>query len=169
MALKTFPVYDHPAYTIRNAFSSTVAAGSGGVSAKFICRANLILYGLYTQTLILGTSTYTNTVTGVGTATVSGQQLSLIRITNTASFGATIALSTTTIGPFIAGGNFAAGGTGTAQVGGFNVFALATSGQAGGVSVNMGDQVYVVSGTDATASTATNIDYQVAPLASFVA
>lgn len=170
MANKTFPVYDHPAYTVRMAaWNSNVAAGSGGVTTKFVAFANLLLFSLNTQTLILSTSTYTNTVTGVGTATVSGQQLSLIRITNTASFGATIGLSTSTIGPFIAGGNFAGGGTGTAQVGGFNVFPLSTAGGQGGIPVNQGDQIYVVSGTDATATTHIAIDFQIQPLAAVVA
>lgn len=170
MAQKTFPVYDHPAYQVRGVFHSTLVAGSGGVSTKFVAFANLLLFGVNTQTLILGTSTYTNTVTGVGTATVSGQQLSLIRVTNTAAFGATIGLSTTTIGPFIAGGNFAGGGTGTAQVGGYNQFALnTTSPGIGGLPINQGDQFYVVSGTDATATTSVDIDFQIQPLAAVVA
>lgn len=170
MAQKTFPVYDHPAYSVRGTFNGVMTAGSGGVSAKFTAHAALLLFGLNTQTITLSTSTYTNTVTGVGTATVSGQQLSLIRITNTASFGATIGLSTTTIGPFIAGGNFAGGGTGTAQVGGYNQFALNTSAPGlGGVPINQGDQIFVVSGTDATAVSLVSIDYQIQPLAAVVA
>lgn len=170
MAQKTFPVYDHPAYNVRGTFNSVMTAGSGGVSAKFVAFANLLLFGLNTQVITLSTSTYTNTVTGVGTATVSAQQLSLIRITNTASFGATIGLSTTTIGPFLAGGNFASGGTGTAQVGGYNQFALnTTSPGLGGVPINQGDQIFVVSGTDATAVSLVSIDYQVQPLAAVVA
>lgn len=171
MAQKTFPVYDHPSYTARaGTYNSIMTAGSGGVSAKFVAFANLLLFGLNTYMTVAGTSTYTNTVTGVGTATINGQQLSLIRITNTASFGATIALSTSTIGPFIAGGNFASGGTGTGQIGGYNQFALATTAPGlGGVPINQGDQIFVVSGTDATAVNLVSIDYQIQPLAAVVA
>ncbi len=170
MAQKTFPVYDHPAYSVRATFNSVMTAGSAGVSAKFTAHASLILFGLNTQLITAGTSTYTNTVTGVGTATINGQQLSLIRITNTATFGATIGLSTTTIGPFLAGGNFASGGTGTAQVGGYNQFALNTTAPGlGGVLINQGDQIFIVSGTDATAVNLVSIDYQLAPLAAVVA
>lgn len=170
MAQKTFPVYDHPAYNVRGTFNSVMAAGSGGVSGKFVAHANLLLFGLNAQLTTAGTSTYTNTVTGVGTATINGQQLNLIRITNTASFGATIALSTSTIGPFLAGGNFASGGTGTAQVGGYNQFALNTSAPTlGGIPINQGDQIFVVSGTDATAVSLVSIDYQIQPLAAVVA
>jgi hypothetical protein len=140
------------------------------VSAKFVAFANLLLFGLNTQIITAGTSTYTNTVTGVATSVINGQQLSLIRITNTASFGATIGLSTTTIGPFLAGGNFASGGTGTGQIGGYNQFALnTTSPGVGGVPINQGDQIYVVSGTDATAVSLVAIDYQVQPRAAVVA
>lgn len=171
MVQKAFPVYDHPSYTVRaGTYSSVMTAGSGGVSAKFVAFANLLLFGLNTQLITAGTSTYTNTVTGVGTATINGQQLSLIRITNTATFGATIGLSTTTIGPFLAGGNFASGGTGTAQVGGYNQFALATAAPGlGGIPINQGDQIFVVSGTDATAVNLVSIDYQIQPLAGVVA
>ena len=168
MAQKTLPTYDNPVYQARAVFHSTLTAGSGGVSTKFVAFANLLLFGLNAQTLILGTSTYTNTVTGVGTATVSGQQLNLIRITQTQAFGATIALATSTIGPFLAGGNFTGGGTGTAQIGGYNQFALNTSG-AGGLPINQGDQFFVVSGTDATATTSVDIDFQIQPLAAVVA
>lgn len=170
MAQKTFSVYDHPSYTARvGTFNSIMTAGSAGVSGKFVAFANLLLFGLNTYMTVAGTSTYTNTVTGVGTATINGQQLSLIRITNTAAFGATIGLSTSTIGPFLAGGNFATT-TGTGQIGGYNQFALATTAPGlGGIPINQGDQVFVVSGTDATAVNLISIDYQIQPLAGVVA
>jgi hypothetical protein len=142
-----------------------IAAGAAGVTSKFIAFAALQLFALSTYQTVAGTSTYTNTVGGVGTSVINGQQLSVIYITNTASAGATAALSTTTIGPFIAGGGFAAGGTGTGQVGGVNQFALNTSagvGGQGGITVPAQSQIYVVSGTDATAVNLCAIDYQIA-------
>lgn len=159
--------FQDPTYTGRGAFAyGAIAAASGGVTSKFVTHAALLLMSLNTFQTVAGTSTYTNTVTGVGTATINGQQLSLIIIQNTASSGATAALSTTTVGPFIAGGGFVGGGTGTGQIGGINQFALnttaGTAGQ-GGIPVPQNAQVYVVSGTDATAVNLITIDYQIAP------
>ena len=103
---------------------------------------------------ILSTSTYTVT----GTATVSAQQLSLIVITNT-STTTTPSLSTSTVGPFTAGGFI---GTATINVG--SQFALnttaGTAGQ-GGYLVPQGAVIYIVSGTDATAASSFVIDYQI--------
>lgn len=159
--------YQDPAYTIRlQSGLGLMAAGSGGVSSKYVAFAALQLMSLSTYQTVAGTSTYTNTVTGVGTATINGQQLSVIIITNTAAAGATAALSTTTIGPFIAGGGFVSGGTGTGQVGGVNQFALnTTAGTAGygGVPVPSLSQLYVVSGTDATAVNAVTLEFAVQP------
>jgi len=179
MSLKSMG-YDHPSYTARMSWTSIMTAGSAGVSAKFTAHAALLLFSLNTYTTIVGTSTYTgglvggppgvNATTGVA---VAATQLSLIRITNTAASGATVALSTTTVGPFTVGGSFlGAGGTATNQVGGSNQFALnTTAGTAGlgGVSINQGDQFYIVNGTDATAVELVTIDYQITPLASVTA
>lgn len=173
--------YDHPSYTTRvGSFQSIMTAGSGGVSGKFVAFANMLLFGLTTFSTIAGTSTFTGGLTGgppgvnptTGVA-VAATQVNLIRITNTASSGATIALSTTTIGPFTVGGVFlGAGGTATNQVGANNQFALnTTAGTAGlgGVQINQGDQIFVVNGTDATAVELVTIDYQILPLASVTA
>jgi hypothetical protein len=180
MSLKNM-TYDQPSYTARvGTFNSIMTAGSAGVSGKFVAFANLLLFSLNTFTTIAGTSTYTGGLTGgpagvnatTGVA-VASTQLSLIRITNTASAGATIALSTSTVGPFTVGGVFlGAGGTATNQIGGYNQFPLNTSsGTAGfgGLAINQGDQVYIVNGTDATAVELISIDYQLQPLASVVA
>ncbi len=168
--------YDHPLYTSRDCFTSIMTAGSGGVSGKFVAHANLLLTGLTTFTTVAGTSTYTTGLTGgpvgVGAAgpAVAATQLSLIRITNTAAPGATVALSTTTTGPFtVAGAFLGAGGTATNQIGASNQFNLAGAGTStGGIAVNAGDQFYVVNGTDATAVELINIDYQVLPGANVV-
>jgi hypothetical protein len=180
MSLKSMG-YDHPSYTARvGTFNSVMVAGSGGVSGKFVAFANLLLFGLTVNTITAGTSTFTGGLTGgppgvnatTGVA-VAATQLSLIRITNTASSGATIALSTTTVGPFTVGGVFlGAGGTATNQVGANNQFALnTTAGTAGlgGLAVNQGDQIFVVNGTDGTAVELVSIDYQLLPLTNVVA
>lgn len=134
-----------------------VAAGSGGVSSKFVAFANVLLFGLTAYLGTLGSSTYTGPN---GTATLSGQQLNVIVVTNTSTTTTSISLSTQTIGPFLAGG------TGTvAVVGGVNQWAINTTtgtpGQ-GGLLVPQGGLVYVVSGTDTAAVSVVTIDYQIA-------
>ncbi len=179
MSLKSM-AYDNPAYISRGTFNGIMTAGSGGVSTKFNAFANMLLFSLNTISTIVGTSTYTgglvggpsgvNATTGVA---VAATQLSLIRITNTASAGATIALSTTTVGPFTVGGVFlGAGGTATNQTLANNSYALnTTAGTAGlgGLAINQGDQIFIVNGTDATAVELVSIDYQVLPGAAVTA
>lgn len=161
--------YDHPAYTTRQSYAATTAAGAGGVSAKFVAYAALTLFGLNVQTLVAGTSTYTYTQGGTATVAVAAQQLNLIRITDTNTTGVGVpTLSTSTIGPFTQGGRVAANGTLTNAIGAFSQFQLNTAtGTAGfgGVNINQGDQFYIVSGTDATGTVLAQIDYQVTPLA----
>src|SRR5690348_9642540 len=87
--------YDHPAYLTRLSYQSIMTAGSGGVSGKFFAHANAVLYGLSYYTTIAGTSTYTGALFGQpasATLAVASTQINLIRITNTAAAGATIAL-----------------------------------------------------------------------------
>ena len=141
-------------------FGSGVAAGAAGTTSKWLTHAALLLYSLNAYTTVLGTSTYSAN----GTATISGQQLNVIVVSNTNTTGTALSLSTTTIGPFLAGGQ----GLVTAAVGGYNQWSLNTStGSAGfgGIPVPQGSIVYVVSGTDATATTLCAIDYQIAGLA----
>lgn len=160
MALLARVAQDPSFVTRQAAFLGATAAGSAGVTSKFVAHAALLLFSLNTYQTVLGTSTYTQTVggTATGTATLSGQQLSLIVIQNT-STTSTVALSTATVGPFLAGGQGTA-----AQVGGSNQFALnTTTGTAGygGYPIPQGSQFYVVSGTDATAVNLVTVDYQV--------
>jgi hypothetical protein len=156
--------FQDPAYATRqSAFLGSVAAGSGGVTTKFCAHAALLLFSLNLQQITTGTSTYTNTVTGTGTATISGQQISLIIIQNTAASGAQVSLSTTTIGPFLAGGTFGTA-TGTGAVGAYNQYALNTAAapaNLGGIPIPQGALFFCVSGTDATAVTNCTVDYQI--------
>lgn len=165
--------YDNPAYVARQSFQGVVAAGSGATSAKFVAYANLQVYGIQAITTAVGTSTYTFTQGGTATVAVAAQQLNLIRVFNTASAGVTIALATQTFGPFVQGGNFPnTGGTQTNQVGAFGAYQVNTNtGTAGlgGIAVNAGDQLFVVTGTDATGALLVSIDYNIQPLAGVTA
>jgi hypothetical protein len=133
------------------------AAGSGGATSKFVAYAQLQLFSINLLQQVLSTSTYT--VGGVGTGTISIMQMNLIIVQNT-STTTTAALSTTTIGPFYAGGSGTVG-----QLNVYNQYALntttGTQGQ-GGVLVPQGALVYAITGTDATAVAAVTVDYQAA-------
>ena len=145
-----------PSYVTRQAaILGSNAAGSGGVTAKFVAFAALQLFSINLMQQVLSTSTYT--VSGVGTGTVSIMQVNLIIVQNT-STTTTAALSTTTIGPFYAGGSGTVG-----QLNVYNQYALntttGTQGQ-GGVLVPQGALIYASVGTDATAIAAVTLDYQ---------
>jgi len=184
MSLKNF-AYDHPSYVARQAVSlGAITAGAAGVTGRFTAHANLQIYGITSYTTIAGTSTTTTTnaappATAASQVHVNCQLLNLIRIYNTASAGVAPALATATFGPFIAGGSFAngtyTGAVGQAAaypvnsglyVGTSTVLPNSSLTNQGGVAVNAGDSLYVVSGTDATAVNVITLDYQTQPLAS---
>ena len=177
--LQKSAAYDGATYLARPTFNTVMAAGSGGVSGNFVAHANLLLFGLTAYTTTAGTSTYTATqyynyagsTNTSATVHVNASQLSLIRITNTASAGVAPSLSTSTIGPFYVDTLYA-NGTATGQVGATQTVALNTStGTAGlgGLSINQGDRFYVVNGTDASSVNQISIEYQVLPGANVVA
>jgi len=142
-----------PTYLARGAIEfGPVAAGNGGVTLKFVTFAALQLFSLNTYMQTAGTATYSGVV--------KAQQINLIVVQNTS--GTSIALATTTYGPYVCGDPFA---TGTAAIGGANQFVLNTNTGTpgfGGVPVPQGALVYCVSGTDATAVTNCTVDYAVA-------
>lgn len=171
--------YDNPAVLTRQVQQlAAAAAGSGGVSGKFLAWAALQVYGVTLATTTPGTSTYTVN----GTATSPAAQVSAIYITNTNTTGTAVTLGTTTIGPFTVGGTGPVGtnvgqlqgfgggvaggytgpyalntlgGTNTSLVWGTSTFSSGYPGNAsvgfGGLPMNPGDQLYFVNGTDATA------------------
>lgn len=171
--------YDNASYVARLVVNlGPNAAGSAGVTSKFVAHANLLLFSLSAYTTIAGTSTatasaaqYYNNGTNSALVHVNSPAFNLIRITNTAGTGVAPSVSTSTIGPFYADTYFA-NGTATGQVNSFTQVGLNTStGTAGlnGLAINAGDQVYVVNGTDATAVSLFTLDYQIVPLANVVA
>jgi hypothetical protein len=171
--------YDHPAYLARlgHAFPA-LAAGASGVTSKFVAFANLQIYGIQAAVVAVGSSTYT---AWNGTATTTGilsDQVQLIRIMNNAAPGVAPSMSTATYGPFTIGPyNGTSTGTQTNAVGVtsyISLYGTGTTGQlqagtnsgTGGISVNAGDQLYILRGTDASAVTGLALDYGVTPLAS---
>lgn len=145
--------YDHPAVLAR--YKETLAAnsaGSGNATGKFRAHAALQVYGATFCCVAAGTSTYTVS----GTATSPATQLSAIYITNTATNS--VALATTTIGPFTVGGtsttgtNVQVGGVGGGVAGGYNgPYALNTLGGTN-TSETWGTNTYIAPPGTATGS-----------------
>jgi hypothetical protein len=170
--------YDHPMYLARMGHAFTaLAAGANGVTSKFVAFANLQVFGIQAAVVAVGSSTYT---AYNGTATVTGiaaDQISLIRIMNNAAPGAAPSMSTATYGPFaVAPYNGTLTGTQTSAIGitpYYSLYGTGTTGQlqagapagSGGISVNSGDQLYILRGTDASAVTGVSLDYGITPLA----
>lgn len=195
MSLRNFS-YDHPSYVARQALAlGPLAAGSGGVTSKYVVHAAMQVYGINGVVTVAGTSTATATFppqppsTATTQVQANGQILSVIRISNVNANTTAVSLTTTTYGPFISGGIYA-NGTFTAQVGSqftYPINALQIVGvtgtgtttattapsaalsNQGGIQFNQGDTVYAVSGTDATAVCSLTLDYQIQPLASVTA
>jgi hypothetical protein len=143
--------YDHPAYLVHQSINfANKAAGASQSYDKFVAFTALQIYSLGATCVTAGTSTYTGwNGTATVTTTGTGDTLQLIRVSGT---------STSTYGPFVS----------DAAAGGFRQFQLAGTGTGsstavGGVSVNAGDYMYVVRGTDATAVQYPVIEYAVTP------
>lgn len=176
--------YDHPAYTARQAKDfAAPAAGSAATTSKFVAFANLQIYAVNALMVTSGgTSTYT-AWNGTATVTAIGAQtFSVIRVYNTATAGAAPGLNTSTYGPFVASlynGTATATQTNSTATGLFNNVPLFGSGTgtaqagtntgSGGFSVNQGDMIYVVQGTEATATLAYALEFSITPLASVTA
>ena len=176
--------YDHPSYITRNVLALGVTtAGASAVTEKFTAFTGLTIFSCTAGVLATGTSTYASLWNGTATIAtgVGAQTWALVRIFNTAAAGATPALGTATYGPFMlslfdgtttntqtnSAKPFFANtvqlynptGTGTGQV------QAGTNTGNGGFNINAGDFVYVVQGTDATATASYSLEFQITPLA----
>ena len=171
MATKSMS-YDHAAYVARlsHGFGQN-AAGASTAFGKFVAFAALTVFAVNATLATAGTSTYT-AWNGTSTVTaINGDSFSLIRVTNTATAGAAPAMSTSTYGPYaLSLYNGTATGTQTTVAGVSNYVPVVGTGAAsavgnGGFTVNQGDTLHIVRGTDATAVSAFSMEYSVTPLA----
>lgn len=168
--------YDHAAYLARLSHGyGQNAAGASTNFGKFVAWAGLTIFAVNAVLATAGTSTYT-AWNGTATCTaINGDSFSLIRVTNTATAGATPALSTSTYGPYaLSLYNGTSTATQTALAGVSNYIPVSQTGAAaataaGGFTVNQGDTLHIVRGTDATAVSAFSIEYGVTPLANVTA
>jgi hypothetical protein len=173
--------YDHPAYLARltHAFPA-LTAGSAAVSGKFIAFTALqVLAVTACLTTSGGTSTYTAWNGTATTTAIGAQTFSVVKIMNNAAAGSAPSLSTATYGPFAlslyngtstgtqtnstATGlavNVALWGTGTT-----GALQTGTNSGNGGFFVNQGDQLYIVQGTEATATGAYALELGILPTA----
>jgi hypothetical protein len=167
--------YDSPIYLARLSHQfPALTAGSAAVSGKFIAFTNLQVMSVTANlTTSGGTSTYT-AWNGTGTCTAIGAQtFAVIRLYNTAAAGATPSLSTATYGPFalsVYNGTQTATQTNSTLTGLSCNVALSGTGAgaaaaAGGFAVNQGDALWIVQGTEATATAAYALEFSVAKLA----
>ena len=164
--------YDNPAYVARlaHAFGQN-AAGASTAFSKFVAFTGLTIFSIVATQITAGSSTYT-AWNGTSTITnINGDSFSAIVVRNSAAMGATPALTTSTYGPYTLGlYNGTATGTQTTVAGAGVYVALGTATGAaapavnGGFTVNQGDTVHIVRGTDATAVAAYAIEYGVSPL-----
>lgn len=152
--------YTDPSYATRQSVSlGKIGPGAASV-AKFVTFANMYVYTLTTWIDVLGTSTFSSTL--------SGNTAQITVIVNTSTTGTSVALATTTLGPYPIGGPSIGTSTGTAVLGGVNYIPLNTSTGTsgfGGYYVPQGSEVVVTLGADATNVTYATLDYQLAPLA----
>lgn len=172
--------YDAPAYLARleHAFGQNAAGASTNFS-KFVAFTNLQIFSVNALGITNGTSTYTAWNGSSTTVGVNGDQFSVIRVTNTATaLNIAPALSTTTYGPYALALTTAASATSTntttGAAGVLNNIPLSQTGialatAAGGFSINQGDSIHIVRGTDATAVSAFAIEYGIQPLANVTA
>lgn len=169
--------YDHPAYIARlsHGFGQN-AAGASTAFGKFAAFAALTVFAVDAVGITNGTSTYTAWNGTKTVVAINGDSFSLIRVfnTNTSPISAPT-LATSTYGPYaLALGTNTATLTGTdtttGAAGVLNSVGVSQTGAAaatanGGISINAGDTLHIVRGTDATAVSAFAIEYGITPLA----
>lgn len=165
--------YDHAAYLVRlgHAFGQN-AAGASTAFSKFVAFTALTVFSINAALITAGTSTYTAWNGTATTTAITGDSFSAIVVRNSAAMGATPVLTTSTYGPYnLSLYNGTATGTQTTVAGAGVYVALGTATGAaapavqGGFTVNQGDTVHIVRGTDATAVSAYSIEYGIQPFA----
>ncbi len=164
--------YDHAAYIARltHGLGQNTAGASTNFS-KFVAFTGLTVFSITASQITAGTSTYTAWNGTATTIAINGDSFSAIVVRNSAAAGATPSLTTSTYGPYaLSLYNGTATGTQTNVAGATVNVALGTATGAaaptvtGGFTVNQGDTVHIVRGTDATAVAAYAIEYGVTPL-----
>ncbi len=163
--------YDHAAYISRDAhmFGQNSAAASTPFS-KFVAFTALTIFAIQATLITAGTSTAT-AYNGTATITeINGDTFSVVHVFANGASG-TGAVSTATHGPFaIASYNGTATGTQTATSGNtvrVQLYGTATTGTAqagaaagdGGISVNQGDTIHILRGTDSSSVSAYAMEY----------
>lgn len=141
--------YDHPAYQARlqNQFDAQVAGASKSYN-KFIAFTALHVYSILTNSVTVGTSTYTGwNGTATVTTTGTGDTITGFRLSGT---------STTTYGPYV----------NDAAIGGVRRYQISQAGVGsntadGGIALVQGDLFWLQRGTDATAVIVPCIEYDV--------
>ena len=162
--------YDHAAYTARlaHAFGQNTAGASTAFS-KFVAFTSLTIFSIAAALITAGTSTYTAWNGTATTTSITGDSFSAIVVRNSAAIGATPALTTSTYGPYaLSLYNGTATATQTTVAGAYVTVGLGTATGAaapvtGGFTMNQGDTLHILRGTDATAIAAYAIEYGVTP------
>ena len=165
--------YDHPAYIVRQMASMGQNVAAASPISKFVAYTSMQMFGVAAALVTAGTATVT-AFNGTGTVVaINGDSFNVVHVF--AGNGA--AVSTATHGPFSL--SFGSGtGTMTAGVwtsiplsgtGVTGVVQAGTNTSTGGVTLNPGDQVSIVRGSDATAVSMYSIEVGVAPLANVTA
>ena len=169
--------YDHATYIARTNTLLGTISGANGLSSRFAAFAQLQILSVTAYQATVGTSTSTAWNGTATTTAINGDTFSVIHIANSAAQGATPVLTTNTHGPYnLSLYNGTATATQTTVAGSWVNVVLGTNtglGPAvpstGGFTVNQGDLLYVIKGTDATSVIAANLEYNVLPLANVTA
>ena len=181
---------------IQQGVTAAGAAGLPGAPAKFIAWTNMVLWGVSFSTAVAGTSTATvngtalspcyqaslvyitntnttgtavtmNTQTVANFATIAGTALNTQAQPNILGYSPNIANGAS--GPYACN---TLGGTNTTMAWGTQTFTApnnpSVAAGIGGLPLNIGDQVYVQNGTDATATFIATLHLSIAPVTGVV-